>query len=468
MENSNVNRLSFGASLTAKLSSLMMIVIHLYCLLTFYNGVIVTGNGLIGYAGGFNAVDVIKNTLNVASDAFSGGAGALVLLLPALHVAFLIVVIVNFINAFIRFFFLFGGGDEKFARNQKQTFLISKKLIGSGVCMLVFIMLSCWINGAYMNNSALLLIMALSVGIIVSRFANAVLIKAPFTTVITQIVYSAVMLGIIGMVMMFASCDVISEVGYAVDYILGGASSLMITSYGMTAAAFILCAVVMLNAVLMVRSCKRYALVPNDRIKKSGKNIFVCTLVAVGFIVIAEYLATKCGIKDLFTNVIKPLIPLVLAATAAFLFGMIKPKVSKPVPEDEAEDEDEDEEAPYEAPAPAPTTVPAAHAPAAVPAAAPAPAATEPKPEPKPEPKIVFVGKRVKKIKSKTYRNRKDINIIVIPESVVYVEGYSFFGCTELKEIHCERKSQTRFWHKKWNFGCPAKVTWNSAENDED
>ena len=110
MENSNVNRLSFGASLTAKLSSLMMIVIHLYCLLTFYNGVIVTGNGLIGYAGGFNVVDVIENTLNVASDAFSGGAGALVLLLPALHVAFLIAVIVNFINAFIRFFFLFGGG----------------------------------------------------------------------------------------------------------------------------------------------------------------------------------------------------------------------------------------------------------------------------------------------------------------------------------------------------------------------
>ncbi len=451
MENSNVNRLSFGASLTAKLSSLIMVLLHFYCFIAFYNGVVVTSSGgLIGFADGFDAIDVVENSLKVAGDAIVGESGILTLFLPLLHIAFLIVALVNAISAFVKFFCLFGGGDEKLAKNQKNTFVIAKKLMGSGICMLVFMMLSTWVSGTGFTASAWLIIMAVSAGVIISRFANAVLINSPFTTKVMQIVYSAVMLGIIGFIMAFAkrsTSNVISDVGDSIDALSqSGISSGMIIANGLKAAAYVLLGVVMLNAVLMIRGCKTYALVPNKRIKRSCKNIFVCAIIAVAFITVSNAIIWSYDFGEFFKFVIKPMLPLLLTAFAAFFFGRIQPKVSKP-PRDEAEDDEPEIE-----PVPA------------------APVDEQPSNEPESEPElnIVFVGKRVKKIKAKKYKNRKDINVIVIPKSVNYVEGYSFYGCTELQEIHCERESQARFWHKKWNYGCPAKVIWDSAESDED
>lgn len=451
MEKSNVNRLTFGASLTAKLSSLIIVLLHFYCFIAFYSGVVtISGGELVGFADGFDMIKVITNTFKTLFKGSVGESGMLTLLLPLLHIALLIAVLVNAVNSLVRFFLLFGGEDDKLRRNQKQSFLISRKFIGSGVCMLVFIMLSSWISGTNPTASSWLVIAALSAGVIVSRFANSILIKSPFKTKMAQIAYSIAMLGVVGMIMAFASIvshNVISDIGTAIDGITASsATALSITADGLAAVGYVLVGFVMLNAVLMVRGCKSFALVPNKRVKNSGKSIFVCTLVAVVLIIISRYLAWKFNFKSLWKFVIRPMLPIILAATAALLFGLIQPKVSNT--EENGDEEDEDEAEPEEK------------------KKSPDPEASA-EPESDPEPNIVFVGKRVKKIKAKKYKNRKDIDVIVIPASVNYVEGYSFYGCTSLKEIHCERKSQTRFWHKKWNYGCPAKVIWDSADVGE-
>lgn len=451
MENSNVNRLSFGASLTAKLSSFILLVLQLYCGLIFYNGIVAYYWWMkIGFVDG-NFVDRAKLIIDWVKDVF-GEAPVFPGLLLALHFLVFVIVAINFIISFVRFFGLFFGKEDKCLRNHKNSFIINKKFIGSSTWMLFYMLIASWVSGYRLLNSAKLLIIVVALGILVSRLARCILSNTPFTTVLCQIFYTVIFFAIIGMIMIFFSCDVISIVKANIDELSLMKEEAFKVKFPiiLSTVAFVAVGMIMLNVIAMVRSCKTNVAVPNKSVKNSGASILVLAIV---FVVISIIVT-----KSFAWELIKTYIMLLLVAVSVYLFGKIEPKLEKkPKNDDDGEDDaapEIPEEAPAESPAEEPDEEPAAEKPEA-PAAPPAP-------------KIVFVGKRVKKIKSKKYRNRKDINVLVIPESVVYIEGYSFFGCSEITEIHCERKSKPRFWHSQWNFGCPAKVVWDSANVGEE
>lgn len=448
MENSNVNRLSFGASLTAKLSSFILLMLQLYCGLIFYNGIVAYYWWMkIGFVDG-NFVDRAKLIIDWAKNVF-GEAPVFPGLLLTLHFLVFVIAAVNFIISFIRFFGLFFGKEDKCLRNHKNSYIINKKFIGSSTWMLFYMLIASWVSGYRLLNSAKLLIIVVALGILISRLARCILSNTPFTTVVCQIFYTALFFAIIGMIMIFCSCDVISIVKANIDELSLMKEEAFKAKFPiiLSTVACVALGMIMLNVINMIRSCKTNAAVPNKSVKNSGTSILVLAIV---FVVISIIVT-----KSFAWEWIKTYIMFLLVAVSAHLFGKIEPKLEKtPKNNDDDGEDDAAPENPEEAPSEEPSAEPAVEKPAA--------------PATPPEPKIVFVGKRVKKIKSKKYRNRKDINVVVIPESVVYIEGYSFFGCSEITEIHCERKSKPRFWHSQWNFGCPAKVVWDSANVGEE
>ena len=457
MENSNVNRLSFGASLTAKLSSLIMLVLQLYCGLIFYNGVIYG----IGFANGVKFAEYGKELINWAKGLMGKNSDVLPGLFKVLHALILVVVVFNFLISLLRFFGLFFGKKDKYERNTKNSFVISKKFIASVSMMLFYIVVTSWVAGYYLLLSSYLLMAVVAAGILICCLSRCAMAKVPFTTLAFQIVYCAIMFAIIGCLMLFCSVDVVSGVKTCVNLMksASGASIKDLLPIVFAAASLVMCGIIALATVAMVSSCRTCMTVPNKKIKRHGVSILICTILAVAF----EILSTK----ELNREYIEIYAMFVLAGLAAFFFGLINPKLAKKNDDDANEDGDGEiapESDENDNPEEAPNEEALAEQPEALPEPAPAPMPQpEPEPAPAPVPKILFVGKRVKKIKSKKYRNRTDINVIVIPESVAYIEGYAFFGCTELTEIHCERKSKPRFWHNQWNFGCPAKVVWDST-----
>ena len=463
MENSNVNRLSFGASLTAKLSSLIMLALQLYCGLIFYNGI---AKG-IGFANGVKFAEYGKELLNWMKSLTGKDPAILPGLLKLLHALVLVVAVLNFLISFIRFFGLFFGKKDKYVRNTKNSFVISKKFISSVSMMLLFMVAASWLRAYNLLATAYLLMAVAAAGIIVSCISRCVMAKTPFTTVVFQPVYCVIMFAIIGVLMMFCSRPVASEVKYCINLIkdLKGVPVKELLPVIFYMAYAVMCGFVALNVVAMVRSCRKCVTVPNKKIKRYGKFTLAYVILAIAFTVLSQ--------KEFDKDLIEIYAVFLLAGLAAFFFGLINPRLEKKSdddtdggevsPEDE-ENGDNPEQAPNEEAAPE-------QQPEALPEPTPAPLPEpmpEPEPAPAPVPKILFVGRRVKKIKSKKYRNRTDINVIVIPESVAYIEGYAFFGCTELTEIHCERKEKPRFWHNQWNFGCPAKVVWDSTNVDSE
>ena len=449
MGKSNVNRLSFGASVTAKLSSLMLLILQLYCGIIFYNGIVSYFGARIGFAGGVNIVDHVKDLVNWIKNVFGGEADVFPGLLVLLHLIILVIVLVNFIVSFVRFFGLFFGKEDKLLRNYRNSYTINKKFIGSSVWMLLYMMIASWTVEYRINDSARLLIIVVSLGILISRLAKCIMSKTPFATFVCQIIYCAVMFVLIGMIMIFSVKNVITMVNLNVDVITATGSSFKdILPNIFEIAAYVVSALIMLDVIAMIKSCKSSVTVPNKSVKRAGVSILVFSVLYVIFAILAT--------KDFGTDALKYYGGFILVGVASFLFGRIEPKLERKKKEEEPEDEAPEDEGEPEAegePAPNEQT-------------------HEPMPEPTPEPvppapKIVFVGKRVKRIKGKKYRHRQDINVIVIPESVTCIEGYAFFGCTEITEIHCERKEKPRFWHSQWNFGCPAKVVWDSANKGE-
>ena len=469
MENSNVNRLSFRASVMAKLSSLVILALQLYCGLIFYNGV-VSG---IGFANGVNFSEYAKELVNWFTGVIGGKADVLPGLFKVLHALILVVAVLNFLVSFIRFFGLFFGKKDKLLRNTKNSFAISKKFVGSVSWMVLFVVIASWVKSYSLNASAYLLMAVIGVGILVSCLERCVMNKAPFMTFVFQIVYCAIMFAIIGMICIFCWADVVTEVKAIVDSLkaLGGASVKDMLPKAFAASAYVMIGLIGLSVVSMVRGCKKSVTVPNKKIRRASTSVAIFSMLYVVF----EVLATK----DFDKKTVEGYMVFLLVASAAFFFGLINPRLAKKNddadedadgelnPEDDENDNTEEAPAEEEPTEEAPVEEAPAEQPAALPEPAPAPM-PEPVPPPAPAPKIVFVGKRVKKIKSKKYRNRTDINVIVIPESVAYIEGYAFFGCTELTEIHCERKEKPRFWHNQWNFGCPAKVVWDSTNAEAD
>ena len=458
MENSNVNRLSFGASVVAKLSSLIMLVLQFYCGLIFYNGIVSYFCNGVGFANGVDFVDHGKYLIDWAKNVFSKNVDVYPGLIEFLHAVILVVVLVNFLISFVRFFGLFFGKEDKLLRNHKNTFVISKKFIGSSVWMLLYMIIASWAIEFRMLNSAKLLIIVVCAGILVSRLARCVLSRTPFFTFVCQIFYCAIMFAIIGMIMTFASKNVVTEVSFNINLITSAKdmSTKDLLPIIFETAAYVVAGLMMLDALAMVKSCKSNIAVPNKNVKRAGVSVLIFSIIYVVLTVLAT--------KEFGTDVLKGYAVFVLIGVAAFLFGKIEPKLEKGKKNNDDADPDaeptEDEGVdPASEEAPAEEALPAEE-PEQLPEAAP-----EEEPVPTPSPKILFIGKRVKKIKGKKYRNRKDINVLVIPESVAYIEGYAFFGCTEITEIHCERKEKPRFWHNQWNFGCPAKVVWDSANS---
>ena len=458
MGKSDVNRLSFGASVTAKLSSLILLALQLYCGMIFYNGIVSYFGARIGFAGGVNIVDHVKNLVEWIKNVFGGKVDVFPGLLVLLHLIILVIVLINFIVSFIRFFGLFFGKEDKLLRNHRNSYVINKKFIGSSVWMLLYMMIASWTVEYRITDSAKLLIIVVSAGILISRLAKCIMSKTPFATFVCQMIYCAVMFVLIGMIMIFSVKNVITMINLNVNVITAskGASLKEILPNIFEIAAYVVSAFIMLDVLAMVKSCKSNVTVPNKSVKRAGVGVLVCSVLYVIFAILAT--------KDFGTDALKYYGGFILVGVAAYLFGKIEPRLEKKKKEEEPEDDEpsnegepEDENEP----------TPDASAPEAEPAPEPMP---EPMPEPEPvppAPKIVFVGKRVKKIKGKKYRHRQDINVLVIPESVNCIEGYAFFGCTEITEIHCERKEKPRFWHSQWNFGCPAKVVWDSANNGE-
>ncbi|MBE6536821.1 MAG: hypothetical protein E7673_02590 [Ruminococcaceae bacterium] len=462
MENSNVNRLSFWASLTAKLSSFIMLLLQLYGGLIFYNGIAsLSSSCRIGFANGINLKNHVKDLIEWLKNVFTGKADVFPGLLIFLHSVVLIIAAVSFIISLVRFFFLFFGSEDKLLRNHKNSFAISRRFIASSGWMLFFMLLASWVFPVKLLNSAKLLIIVVAAGVLISRLSRCILSKAPFMTCVFQIVYCAIMFAIIGLVMMNTSYYVITSVDTLVHFMKGLTFKVML-DFIYVVAWYVVCGLMSLTALGMITSCRSTIALPNKGTKRAGAILLVLSVLGVALLILINESFAKERLISYAS--------FLLVGVAAFIFGMIEPKLEKKQADDEEpmdEEEPEEEPAPVEEPSEEEEDKPKKKKKdkkKSEPKPEPQP---EPQPEPevKPVPKIVFVGKRTKKIKAKKYRHRQDINVIVIPESVVYIEGYAFFGCTELTEIHCERKSKPRFWHNQWNFGCPAKVVWDSAND---
>lgn len=433
MGSSKVKRLSLGASLTAKFSSFVLLLLQLYAGLIFYNGIVANAKvGTIGFTKDVNIVDRAKLIIEWFKDIFGGKAGIFPNLFFALHFVIFVIAAIHFIISLVRFILLFCGKENKFLRNHKNSFGIAKLFVSSGSWMLFFMLTSSWVIGYNMLDSGKLLIIVISAGILISRLAQCILSKTPVTTTLCQIVYSIVMFAIIGIVMTTLSCDVITIVEMNVDKIIAGGMKFRgVFNTVLSACSHVLLGLIMLNVLVMINSCKKYITVPNEDVKSAGKCMVVYAVIAVAMVMLAS--------NSFAVSVLKTYAKILLSALAVLFFGLINPKIENENVNEEDEYEPEPEENPEE---------------------------KTPDFEFKPVPKIVFIGKRVLKIKAKKYRYRDDINVLVIPKNVAYIEGYSFFGCTEIKEIHCERKKKPRFWHNQWNFGCPAKVVWDSTDID--
>lgn len=456
MENSNVNKLSFGASLTAKLSSLILLVLQLYCGLIFYNGIVSTYYyARIGFVDG-NFVERAKYIIEWAKNVL-GDASVFPGLLLTLHFIVFVIAALNFLISFIRFFGLFFGKEEKAVRNYKNSYIITKKFVGTSAWMLFFMLIASWVVGYRILNSAKLLIIVVAAGILVSRLARCILAKTPFMTFVCQIIYCAIFFAIIGLIMIFCSSDVISVVKYNIDVLslmkeVAFKEKLPII---LSTVAYVAIGLIMLNVIVMVRSCKTNVTVPNKSIKNSGACILVLAIV---FIVLSMLV-----VKKFEWEIIKTYLMFLLVALSAYFFGKIEPKLEKKKPHEDPDEDPDDDAAPTAdgEPDEAHDRDPYDKTPADM-----GELDEDELPEPEREPKVLYIGKRVKKIKSKKYRNRTDIDTIVIPKSVYYIEGYSFFGCNSVKEIRCVRKTKPRFWHSEWSFGCPANIVWDCENVD--
>ena len=457
MENSNVNRLSFVASVSAKLSSLVMLVLQLYCALVFYNGIVLG----IGFVEGVSMTEHVKSLITWLSTIFAGGASIFPEALNLMHLIIFVVAAVNFLISFIRFFFLFFGSEDKFIRNHKNSYIISKKFIVTSYLMLAFMLISSWAMGFNILKSAFLIVASACIGILVSRLSRCVMAKTPFMTFVFQIVYSVIFFAILGMIMIFFGDNVITVLKANVDELkaLESVSLKVMINYVTEIVEYLVLAMIMFSVVVMVKSCAKSIVVPNKTIKKSGSFVLTLTIVYIVMNIINN--------KSFEMDVLKQYGVYLLIALALFFFGKIEPKLEKKKPEadndDNADAAPEAEDTPDEAPADEPAPENNAE-----------PAPEESKPEVNPEPEkplgTLYIGRRVKKIKSKKHRNITDIDTIVIPAKVSYIEGYAFFGCNAVKEIRCERKEKPRFWHEAWNVGCPAKVIWdcNNVNSSEE
>ncbi len=440
MGNTKVRRLSFGASLTAKFSSFVMILLQLYAGLIFYNGIVANAKvGTIGFSKDVNIVERAKLIIEWFKNLAAGKNAIFPHVFFALHFVIFAIVAVNFVISFVRFFFLFGKKD-RFLKNQKNSFSISKLFVVSSSWMLFFMLITSWVNGYELLDSAKLLIIVVSAGILISRLSRCILAKTPLMTTLCQILYSVVFFAVIGIIMTTFSCDVITIVEMNVDKIISGGMKFRgVFVAALSACTHVLFGLITLNVLVMINSCKNNIAVPNEETKRAGITIIIYAIIAVVMIMLAS--------NSFAVSVLEMYAKLLLAALSVFFFGLISPKIENENinEEDEYEDEEPEENPEGEDNKEEQKT---------------------PDFEFKPVPKIVFIGKRVLKIKANKYRYRDDINVLVIPKNVAYIEGYAFFGCSEIKEIHCERKEKPRFWHNQWNFGCPAKVIWDSTDVD--
>lgn len=447
MGNTKVKRLSFKASLAAKLSSFVLLLLQLYAGLIFYNGIVANAKvGTIGFSKDVNVVERAKLIIEWFKNLAAGKNAIFPHLFFALHFVIFAIVAVNFVISFVRFFCLFGK-KNRFLKNQKNSFSISKLFVVSSSWMLFFMLITSWVNGYELLDSAKLLIIVVSAGILISRLSRCVLAKTPFMTTLCQVIYSVVFFAVIGIIMTTFSCDVITIVEMNVDKIIdGGMKFRGVFVTALSACTHVLFGLITLNVLVMINSCKNNIAVPNDETKRAGITIVIYAVIAVVMIMLAS--------NSFSISVLKMYAKILLSALSVFFFGFISPKIENENINEEDEYEEEEPEASEENPEEEEKDEEKKEE------------EKTPDFEFKPVPKIVFVGKKVLKIKANKYRYRDDINVLVIPKNVAYIEGYAFFGCTEIKEIHCERKEKPRFWHNQWNFGCPAKVIWDSTDVD--
>ena len=75
---------------------------------------------------------------------------------------------------------------------------------------------------------------------------------------------------------------------------------------------------------------------------------------------------------------------------------------------------------------------------------------------------VLRIYNHVTEIHSFAFGYRTDIKRIYIPESVTVIHEKAFFGCSSVKEIHCDHYAVGDGWADNWNEGCGANIYWKA------